>query len=173
MSDVRDRITPRIQSKQGAFEGQAASAAPSITDDSARASRSTGQARPGLAAERNAGAPAPISRHEGGHHITLPSPTSDVSLPPYARRLDVRATRAAFAAGTLGTVGDNGTGVDEQRRVELRDADRHNADDVQHGGIMTHEGEPVGRVVNAWNHEVWRLAFLRRVQYVDPRERRA
>jgi L-alanine-DL-glutamate epimerase-like enolase superfamily enzyme len=87
------------------------------------------------------------------------SASPDVGLPPYARRLDVRATRAAFAAGTLGTVSDHRTGVDEERRVELRDADRHNAD-VMHDAKC------------GWT-EAERQAFLRRVQYVDPRERRA
>jgi len=127
---------------------------------------------------------------------TLPSPTSDVSLPPYARRLDVRATRAAFAAGTLGPVGDDGSSVDEQRSVELRHADRHNADVMDHGVAlaqnpargehtfvpMTGPGSNGGaRCAVCWRvhddkcgwTEAERQAFLRRVQYVDPRERRA
>ena len=92
--------------------------------------------------------------------IPLPSPPSNVSLTPYASRLDVRATRAAFAAGTLGTVGDHASREDREGNVETGHADRHNADDVQHP-----------------DHSPWtereRQAFLRRVQYVDPRERRA
>lgn len=87
--------------------------------------------------------------------MTLPQ----VPLPPHARRLDVRATRAAFAAGTLGTVRDDPRGDDEKRAVESSDADRHNAD-VMHAPK------------SAWT-EADRLAFLARVQYVDPRERRA
>jgi hypothetical protein len=47
----------------------------------------------------------------------------DMGLPPYARRLDVRATRAAFAAGTLSTVGDHPTGENMKRDVEVRNAD--------------------------------------------------
>jgi len=97
-------------------------------------------------------------RSEGGTQTRLSLPTSDVQLPPYERRLDVRATRAAFAAGTLSTVGDDRSSVDEQRGVELRHADRHNAD-VMHAPKC------------GWT-EAERQAFLRRVQYVDPRERR-
>jgi hypothetical protein len=59
-------------------------------------------------------------------------PSADVALPPYARRLDVRATRAAFAAGTLGTVGDDVAGQDGERYVVARDANRDDAD-VMHG----------------------------------------
>ena len=51
-----------------------------------------------------------------------------VSLPPYARRLDVRATRAAFAAGTLSTVRDHPAAVDEQRLVETGDANGYDPD---------------------------------------------
>jgi hypothetical protein len=87
--------------------------------------------------------------------VTLPQ----VGLPPYARRLDVRATRAAFAAGTLGTVGDHTAGEDVQRDVEVRDADGYDSDDVSHD------------VKCGWT-EAERQAFLRRAQYVDPRERR-
>lgn len=57
---------------------------------------------------------------------------SEVLLPPYARRLDVRATRAAFAAGTLGTVGDDVAREDGERYVVLRDANWNDADDVEH-----------------------------------------
>jgi hypothetical protein len=53
-------------------------------------------------------------------------PSADVQLPPYARRLDVRATRAAFAAGTLGTVGDDVAREDVKRYVEVSDAHRDN-----------------------------------------------
>jgi hypothetical protein len=83
-----------------------------------------------------------------------------VSLPPYARRLDVRATRAAFAAGTLGTVRDHPGSEHEQGRVETGDADRHNHD------AMLHTAK------SHWT-EAERQAFLRRAQHVDPRERRA
>jgi hypothetical protein len=55
------------------------------------------------------------------------SPPSDVLLPPYARRLDVRAARAAFAAGTLGTVGDDVAREDAERYVVARDANRDDA----------------------------------------------
>jgi hypothetical protein len=66
---------------------------------------------------------------EGGTPFTQGSPPSaDVALPPYARRLDVRATRAAFAAGTLGTVGDDVAGQDGERYVVARDLDRDDAD---------------------------------------------
>jgi hypothetical protein len=118
---------------------------------------------------------------DGGTRTRLLSRTSDVSLPPYARRLDVRATRAAFAAGTLGTVGDHPTGEDVQVGVELRHADRHNADDVKHATSL-HAGSPWHDAMlraaeqylpEAERRERWRQAFLRRVQYVDPRERRA
>ena len=83
-----------------------------------------------------------------------------MELPPGARRLDVRATRAAFAAGTLGTVGDDPAGEDAERDAVARNADRHNPDDVQHEAKH-------GR------SEAERQAWLRRVQHVDPRERRA
>ena len=83
-----------------------------------------------------------------------------MGLPPGARRLDVRATRAAFAAGTLGTVGDHPAGEDAERDAVARNADRHNPDDVQHEAKH-------GR------SEAERQAWLRRVQHVDPRERRA
>ena len=67
--------------------------------------------------------------------MTLPQ----VSLPPYARRLDVRATRAAFAAGTLGTVGDHASGVDVQGDVEAGDADGYDPHDVKHDAEMVRQ----------------------------------
>lgn len=83
-----------------------------------------------------------------------------MSLPPYARRLDVRATRAAFAAGTLGTVRDDAARQDAKRDVETGDADGYDPHGVDHLLILT-------------DRERERQAFLRRAQYVDPRERRA
>lgn len=74
-----------------------------------------------------------------------------MSLPPYARRLDVRATRAAFAAGTLSTVRDHPRGEHKEGRVETGDADRHNQD------AMLHTAK------SHWT-EVERQAFLRRAQ---------
>jgi hypothetical protein len=74
--------------------------------------------------------------------------------------LDVRATRAAFAAGTLSTVRDHPAAVDEQRLVETGDANGYDLHVVSH--------EPKSR----WT-EAERQAFLARAQYVDPRERRA
>jgi hypothetical protein len=118
---------------------------------------------------------------DGGTRTRLLSRTSDVSLPPYARRLDVRATRAAFAAGTLGTVSDDATGVDEQGCVEPGDADGYDPHDVKHKTVL-HVGSPWHNAMvraadqylpEAELRERWRQAFLRRVQYVDPRERRA
>ena len=87
--------------------------------------------------------------------MTLPQ----VPLPPHARRMDGWAGWPAFPAGTLGPVRDDARCDDEQRRIELSDADRHNADVVH---------SPKSR----WTEDE-RQAFLRRVQYVDPRERRA
>jgi hypothetical protein len=74
-----------------------------------------------------------------GTPFALPSPPSDVLLPPYARRLDVRATRAAFAAGTLGTVGDHPSGEDVQRDVVLRDANRYDPN-VMHDPQFSPDG---------------------------------
>jgi hypothetical protein len=93
------------------------------------------------------------------------SASLDMGLPPYARRLDVRATRAAFAAGTLGTVGDDTAGENAQRNVEARNPHRDDANDVQHRGILTDPTRPA-----TWT-EADRLAFLRRAQRIDPRER--
>jgi hypothetical protein len=74
---------------------------------------------------------------DGGPSITLPSPPSrEVLLPPYARRLDVRATRAAFAAGTLSTVGDDTASEDGERDVEVRHADGYDAN------VMPTDHEP-------------------------------
>jgi hypothetical protein len=83
---------------------------------------------------------------EGRTHFTLPSPPSDVQLPPYARRLDVRATRAAFAAGTLGTVGDHPSGEDVHGNVEVRDFDGYYPD------VMPTDHEP-----REWYDEAERL----------------
>ena len=55
-----------------------------------------------------------------------------MTLPPFARRLDVRATRAAFAAGTLGTVGDDAADAHPEIGVVFGDADRDDAHDVEH-----------------------------------------
>jgi hypothetical protein len=63
-------------------------------------------------------------------------PSADVQLPPYARRLDVRATRAAFAAGTLGTVGDDSFREDVKGDVEVRHADGYDAN------VMPTDHEP-------------------------------
>lgn len=72
--------------------------------------------------------------------IRLPSPPSaDVALPPYARRLDVRAARAAFAAGTLSTVGDDTAREDVQRDVEVRHADGYDPDNVKHDAEMVRQ----------------------------------
>jgi hypothetical protein len=68
--------------------------------------------------------------------IPLPSLPSDVALPPYARRLDVRAARAAFTAGTLSTVGDDTAREDVQRDVEVRHADGYDAN------VMPTDHEP-------------------------------
>ena len=111
--------------------------------------------------------------------MTLPQ----VPLPPYARLLDVRATRAAFAAGTLGTVRNDARGDDEQRRVELPHSNRYDADNVEHdtrtlstaGDGDQHGCESVlhgsySRSVRASADadseaaEARRLAFLRRAQ---------
>jgi hypothetical protein len=91
-------------------------------------------------------------------NIALPSPSSaDVSLPPYARRLDVRATRAAFAAGTLGTVGDDVAREDVKRYVEVSDAHR------DYPYVMPTDHEP-----REWYDEAERLrqARLRRWQTI-------
>lgn len=99
-----------------------------------------------------------------------------MSLPPYARRLDVRATRAAFAAGTLSTVRDHPRGEHKEGRVETGDADRHNQDampKVSYGDNPSKTWrEGVARAHSRWT-EAERQAFLRRAQHVDPRERRA
>jgi hypothetical protein len=102
-----------------------------------------------------------MTMRDGGTHFAqaLP-PSADVQLPPYARRLDVRATRAAFAAGTLGTVGDDALGENVQRDVEVRHSDGYDANVVTHAAKC------------GWT-EADRQAFLRRAQHVDPRERRA
>ena len=96
----------------------------------------------------------------GGHQASITSPPSDVVLPPYARRLDVRATRAAFAAGTLSTVGDHPSSDDGERHGVARDANRDYPHDVKHGYMVSVA-------------EVQRRARLMRWQRVDPRERRA
>jgi hypothetical protein len=90
-------------------------------------------------------------------HITLPSPPSDVLLPPYARRLDVRATRAAFAAGTLGTVGDHPASGDSESDVEVRHPDGYDAN------VMPTDHEP-----REWYDEAERLrqSRLRRWQAI-------
>lgn len=64
--------------------------------------------------------------------IPLTSPSAGVLLPPYARRLDVRATRAAFAAGTLGTVGDDAASQHAQGVVVAGDANGDYPHDVEH-----------------------------------------
>ena len=83
-----------------------------------------------------------------------------MNLPPYTRRLDVRAARAAFAAGTLSTVRDHPAAENEQGLVETGDTNGYDPHGVMH---PTH---------SPWT-EYERQAFLRRAQYVDPRERRA
>ena len=122
---------------------------------------------------------------DGGHETSkgVPPSPADVMLPPYARRLDVRATRAAFAAGTLGTVGDDAASGDRERDAVARDADRDYPDDVQH-----REQSPFVELARpllaagfkrdcerlaAKQREVARLGRLARWQRVDPRERRA
>ena len=113
-----------------------------------------------------------------------------------------RASWAALTAGTHEPEPDASEMV-RNRSIVDEDADRLYGDGVQHnsehgtepprmstdfpgqpfgrgdtisyGGTLTVDGEPVGRVVNEANvrREAERQAFLRRVQYVDPRERRA
>lgn len=95
--------------------------------------------------------------------MSVPPSPADVMLPPYARRLDVRATRAAFAAGTLSTVSDDPASGDGERDAVARDADRDYPHDVQHRAIVAH--------VNG-TRELARRARLARWQRVDPRERR-
>jgi hypothetical protein len=81
---------------------------------------------------------------EGRTPFAQASPPSDVQLPPYARRLDVRATRAAFAAGTLSTVGDDVAGENVKGDVEVRHADGYDANVVHE--LLT---EPAGETCEA------------------------
>jgi hypothetical protein len=67
--------------------------------------------------------------------VTLPQ----VSLPPYARRLDVRATRAAFAAGTLGTVRNHTAREHRERDVVFRDSNRYDPN-VMHNSQFSPDG---------------------------------
>jgi hypothetical protein len=90
--------------------------------------------------------------------FTLPSPPSNVSLPPYARRLDVRATRAAFAAGTLGTVGDHPAREDSERDVVVRHFDGYDAN------VMPTDHEP-----REWYDEAEQLRQARLRRWQTPR----
>lgn len=56
-----------------------------------------------------------------------------MNLPPDARRLDVAATRAAFAAGTLATVGDDAPHRNAERDAVVTQANRPN--DYAVGGL--------------------------------------
>jgi hypothetical protein len=97
--------------------------------------------------------------------------------------LDVRATRAAFAAGTLGTVGDHPSGEDVQRDVEVRDANRYDAHGMEShdstkdtfgrgGASLRDSGEGVptgslrdapGKAARTFSHvgSPWHTAMLR------------
>jgi hypothetical protein len=102
---------------------------------------------------------------DGGMSITPSSrPSNDASLdmglPPSSRRTHGRSGRATLTAGTLSTVSDHTAGEDVQRDIEVRNADGYDPDDVKHDAKC------------GWT-EAERQAFLRRAQYVDPRERRA
>ena len=105
-----------------------------------------------------------------------------MSLPPCAGRLDGGASWATFAAGTLRTVRDDAAAVDDQGLVETGDANGYDPNVVLHdvyshfgGGdkeSLASGGHQSAAIQSRWTEDE-RQAFLRRVQRVDPRERRA
>ena len=75
--------------------------------------------------------------------------------------MDVRATRAAFAAGTLGTVGDDSAREDAERDAVPRDADRHYAYAMQHPSTPASQLRPI---VEAYVDEVAEIARQERLK---------
>jgi hypothetical protein len=99
---------------------------------------------------------------DGGTSIALASrPFNDASLdmgrPPQTSRAYSRTGRAALAAGTLGTVGDDVAREDVKRYVEVSDAHRDNP------YVMPSDHEP-----REWYDEAERLrqSRLRRWQAI-------